>query len=112
MFKLCIVLISLFLSAAVFAAMRDPTQPPGYEAPASGRVTLDNLQVTSVIFSPKRKLVYVNGQYLKEGQTIQNVKVVNIKPGEAKFRDLSTGKDFTVPVFDDSIKISTGEVKE
>ena len=64
---------------------RDPTRPLGYQVVAgkANSVKDADLRLSSVLISAQRKLAIINGQSLREGQTIpgtQGVVLVGIYP--------------------------------
>lgn len=64
---------------------RDPTRPLGYQVVAgkTSAVKDADLHLSSVLISAQRKLAIINGQSLREGQTIpgtQGVVLVGIYP--------------------------------
>lgn len=63
---------------------RDPTRPLGYQS-ASGKggvAKAAQLRLSSVLISAQRKLAIINGQSLREGQSIpgSNATLVSIHP--------------------------------
>jgi MSHA biogenesis protein MshK len=53
--------------SAMAESLRDPTQPLGYRAAASQPVRLN---LNSILISEERKLAIINGQQLRENDTI------------------------------------------
>lgn len=64
--------------------LRDPTTPLGYAAgPLMETHHQKNLTLDSVLIGPRRKLVIINGESLREGQQIpgsEGIKVRRILP--------------------------------
>jgi len=64
---------------------RDPTRPLGYSVvgKGSGKANAVELRLSSVLISAQRKLAIINGQSLREGQTIpgsNGITLASIKP--------------------------------
>ena len=81
---------TLMLTAqpAMAAVLSDPTQPAHYSAPASGglaaRAYGPVLQSTFV--SPERKRAVIDGKSVGVGDTINDARVVDIRPYEVVLR--------------------------
>lgn len=65
----------LLLSAAMAVAenVADPTRPLQYSAPVAGAVQDQGIELTSILIAHDRKLVIINGQTLRELQTVKGV---------------------------------------
>lgn len=78
-FKLKVIVLALLLLPCVANALRDPTRPLGYEKKA----VEESYRLQSVLIGGNRKLAVINGERLKEEQTISHsngVKVIKIEP--------------------------------
>ena len=51
----------------------DPTRPLQYSAPATGSTQEQSIELTSILIASDRKLVIINGQTLRELQTVKGV---------------------------------------
>ena len=77
MLKKSIIIITLLLTSVSYAQLRDPTQPATYYDMVKGN---HGLVITSILYSPHRRVAIVNEKHVQEGDEILNVKVVTIKP--------------------------------
>lgn len=74
----CLLALSLLLCAFMAAAddFVDPTRPLQYSAPATGEAEGQGIELTSILIANDRKLVIINGQTLRELQTVKGVGAV------------------------------------
>lgn len=70
--------LALFLYAVIAPAeeFSDPTRPLQYSAPVTGGVEGQGIELTSILIANDRKLVIINGQTLRELQTVKGVGAV------------------------------------
>ncbi|HWV16063.1 MAG TPA: general secretion pathway protein GspB [Cellvibrio sp.] len=60
----------------ISAATLDPTRPLGYEqSPANEKSVQQTIVLNSILISRDRKLAIINGQQLREGQSVKGVDV-------------------------------------
>lgn len=77
------ILISMCTNAddSASANVRDPTSPLGFISKSESVVGAPQFDLSSILISPSRKLAFINGNALREGQTVpgaDNVKVQRI----------------------------------
>ncbi len=78
MFKLshfCLLLVVLVNGAQAQEAVTDPTKPLGYSGGA-GTVAggaQETIQLTSILIAEDRKVAIINGQSLRENQTLKGI---------------------------------------
>lgn len=84
-----LVLVGLSLAGAVPHAaaqqLRDPTRPPVFIAPRASSLEpaqSSELVLQTVLISPERRHVVINGRLLSIGQSISGLKVVAINESE------------------------------
>lgn len=74
MFRYLLMLPLLFSAFAASAEdIADPTRPLQYSAPVAGATQEQGIELTSILISQDRKLAIINGQTLRELQTIKGV---------------------------------------
>lgn len=75
---LCILALALIsFSGLVRAELMDPTRPPDFNI--SGHVGVNALKVDAIVYSKERKIAVINGMPLREGQTFEGNRVVEIE---------------------------------
>lgn len=85
LFRLILCVSILSVSASVFgnekiaARLKDPTQPLGYKASAKRK---PSLKLQAIFLGGNRKEAIVNGQSVKEGDTVFGKRIVKIKQKE------------------------------
>jgi MSHA biogenesis protein MshK len=77
-------LVSLLLSLAAFAQLRDPTRPPGYMNSDSAIIT--TWQLDAVIIAKDRKIAIINGQSIKIGEKISTYQLIDIQPNSVQLQ--------------------------
>jgi len=91
-------------------SLRDPTRPVDnasmffYEQEEEGAF---GIRINSIIVATDRKIVMINGQYLREGDKINGVTVTNIYFDAIRVQD-STGERFVVKMPYSGIKTIDG----
>jgi MSHA biogenesis protein MshK len=66
-------LLLLGAVAQVSAQVADPTKPLGFSGATGGAVNADDgIKLTSILISSERKVAIINGQVLKENQSLKN----------------------------------------
>jgi MSHA biogenesis protein MshK len=94
-------LITLFLSKAVYAELKDPTRPPGY---INGTTTaISTWELDAVIISKERTVAIINGEVVKVGDQIAGNRLVSIGPYSVQLES-GDGK-ITLFLLDSSLKI-------
>lgn len=79
MFKFSYFSLSFILCIATFAQAQeqviDPTKPLGFSASATGEGAnaQESIQLTSILISSERKVAIINGQAVKENQTVKGI---------------------------------------
>ena len=77
--------VASVVSAAAAQQLRDPTRPPAFVAPTTTGEAPDqksNLVLQTVLISPERRNVVINGKLLVLGQSISGQKVIAIYESE------------------------------
>ena len=97
--SLCCLLIAV--SDVHAATMADPTRPyPEFKkqggVSASSKVQKSAMTLESVIVGQKRKIAFINGKRLREGQSINGSKILKIHSNEVVV--LHQGKTITLPL--------------
>jgi hypothetical protein len=100
MFKNFLLLICAFAVSLGYASSRDPTCPPGIAA-SNGMISGD-LQIKSIIISPRTKIVVIGDRYLTIGDEIMGVRIVAIDKDTVTFQ----GKNgrFVIAMFHPIVK--------
>ncbi|HZP94363.1 MAG TPA: hypothetical protein VFB20_16000 [Burkholderiales bacterium] len=72
------------IPAALAQQLRDPTRPPSFMATASGAYAVpeSGLVLQTVLISPERRAVIINGRLLHLGEGIAGLKVAEIRESE------------------------------
>jgi len=78
-----------FLVSVSANALEDPTEPPPHLQVLEELITLDVLDVepvlelnlSSILISPKRRLAVINGETVMLGGFINDIQVLSIEPG-------------------------------
>ncbi len=98
-------LLNILSSTGIAQLARDPTRPVAYQS-GDTNVEVDNssIKVNAIIQGKKRRFALVNGVYLHEGETKDGIEVMTINEEAVMFKNLTTGKYFTVEVFNASIR--------
>ncbi len=77
MFKNVFNALLLFVSLAAHAqdSVTDPTKPLGFAAGAgaAGKSTQETIQLTSILIAEDRKIAIINGQAMRESQTLKGI---------------------------------------
>lgn len=83
----------------VFAQpLRDPTRPPLLAAPTGAPVVRkSDLVLQTVLISPERRAVIINGRLLRLGEDISGMQLMSISEGEVKLR--GRGESRTLHLF-------------
>lgn len=77
MSRFLLILPVLFYAALALAGdIADPTRPLQYSAPVAGGTQDQGIELTSILIANDRKLVIINGQTLRELQTVKGVGAV------------------------------------
>lgn len=77
----CIGLMVTAAGPAVAGDLRDPTRPPeGGQARPADPAPSAALQLDFLVASAGRRLARINGQWVREGETVDGAKVLRIKP--------------------------------
>jgi len=63
----------------------DPTRPPAVASPSSTSTRV-HWQVTSILFSPQRRVAVVNGRLVTEGEEVDGARVLTIRPASVELR--------------------------
>lgn len=85
LYKLILCVSILSVSVSVFGdekrsgRLTDPTQPLGYNASAKRK---PSLKLQAIFWGPDRKEAIVNGQSVKEGDSVLGKRIVKIKQKE------------------------------
>ncbi len=85
LFRLILCVSILSVNASVFGkenstgSLKDPTQPIGYSASAKRK---PSLKLQAIFWGANRKEAIVNGQSVKEGDTVLGKRIVKIKQKE------------------------------
>ena len=107
----------LFLAGALFflgmvlfipesyAYLRDPTKPPTESPEQMGGLSQDQLVLTSILYSPKRKVAIVNGQAMQIGDTIGGFKLMAIYQDHVDFQGARSGQ-FIVSLYNASVDLT------
>lgn len=88
-----LMLMLLIVVGAVGATLQDPTRPTTAIVQGEGSY---GIIVSSILYSHERHIAIINGEYVKEGDTVQGAKVIKIRPDSVVFR--SEQKEFYIPV--------------
>ncbi len=80
-----LILISLSSSSVLAATLQDPTQPADATvAPIiSGQA---GLALTSILISPQRRIAIINGQVVKAGDMIADMKIIQIERNQVRLQ--------------------------
>ena len=76
-------------------ALRDPTQPTR-TVPVATPVAVSKLKVSAVFVSAARRVAIVNGQRVREGDTVAGATVSKIEAGKVSF--VRQGNTLVVPL--------------
>jgi hypothetical protein len=98
-----LLLLTAFQLVFAVTLSNDPTRPPNYRGESYG-LTLNNIRLGSVLYSNTRKAALINGKLWALGDKTQNIELVKIDKNQVTLKDLNTGKEFTVSVFNHSIR--------
>lgn len=77
--------VASVVTAAAAQQLRDPTRPPTYISPsttAEAQEPKSDLVLQTVLISPERRNVVINGRLLALGQSISGLKVIAIYESE------------------------------
>lgn len=74
---LIVLLTCEYVSAKELRAVIDPTRPLGYRASS---IQKSPLKLQAIFWGQGRKEAIVNGQSVKEGDSVQGKRIVQIKP--------------------------------
>ncbi len=83
---LIIFAVSLSVWAVNADQLQDPTKPYDWGVTQAGKdqdaeeEELPELKLSSIIYSVQRRLAIINGQMVKEGDVVDQAKVIRIKP--------------------------------
>jgi hypothetical protein len=108
MYKIIGILILFGLATFAYAALHDPTCPPGMTQPHNGSARGD-LQIQSIIITAHKKTVIIGDRHLTIGDKIMGAKIVAIDQDTVTLQGQS-GK-FTIALFHPIIKtpVKNGE---
>ncbi|MFE8072921.1 general secretion pathway protein GspB [Marinobacteraceae bacterium S3BR75-40.1] len=77
----------LLLGAVSVWALQDPTRPPDFSAPAPKQAApKPEYTLESILVSPSRRIVVINGEVLAEGERLDTLVVQRIKEDEVVVR--------------------------
>ena len=95
------------------AILHDPTRPPADVAPAAdgdsiAPVAAGGAALTTILFSPNRKLAIINGQVVRVGEHIGGIEVLSITANAVHVRDSNQqGKEYTLMLYNQPVKVKT-----
>ncbi|WP_241956505.1 hypothetical protein [Marinobacter maroccanus] len=69
---------SLAVCVGAAHALQDPTRPPGTQATVAKPAPERALALDSILFSKDRRVAVIEGEALREGQGVDNVRVIRI----------------------------------
>jgi hypothetical protein len=99
--RIVIFILIAIMSGAVYAELRDPTQPPGFITGDEGFISV--WQLDAVIIARDRAVAIINGEPIKVGEQIKGNRLVNISPYSVQLEGVD-GK-MTLFLLDNSLKI-------
>lgn len=83
-------LLCLSAVQSVAAPLEDPTRPPSFVGSASGDDATQNVapvwRVNSILISKQRRMAVVNGKTVKQGDQVDNARVIRISPTAVTLR--------------------------
>ncbi len=97
-------LLPLAATATGAAPLPDPTRPPTLAAPRTESAPATAWRLTSILFSPSRRVAIINGQPAAEGDVVKGATVIAIRADAVDLRR-HDGRRFTV-------HLETGLVKQ
>lgn len=108
-----LLLLNGALSLAEPVSLRDPTQPPAEIGTAviesNPGIAYEGVRLTTILFSPQRKLAIINNQIAQIGDKVGDIQVLAITPQSVRVRDLKQqGQEFTLTLANPVVKVITG----
>lgn len=79
-----IVISTLFFSSVLVAEWQDPTRP---STEAFSVLDMKHLELQAILISPTRRLAEINGQWVREGQQVGDIKILKIDPNTVQLED-------------------------
>ncbi|WP_148861639.1 general secretion pathway protein GspB [Marinobacter fonticola] len=61
-------------------ALDDPTRPSGFQAPVEAPAPQATFSLESIMIGGGKRLAVINGQMVREGQTLESARVVRVTP--------------------------------
>ena len=82
--KIILLLISVIFAGSGFAAdvkLQDPTKPPGFAIPKSGKKVQTNFRLSEIRIANDERQAVINGKRLTKGNTIAGYRLKKIEVG-------------------------------
>lgn len=90
--KVTTYLLALMLAVSTYAG-QDPMRPPSWIKQKSiSKVKSGSIKLQQILISKDRKVVIINNQILKEGQSISGMKITKIEATQVMFRRAGVNK--------------------
>ena len=77
-FLLLGVVFGFFVTPA--QALDDPTRPSGFQAPVQASKPEASFSLDSIMIGAGKRLAVINGQMVREGQSLEQARVVRVTP--------------------------------
>lgn len=72
--------------AALAEVLDDPTRPPGYRLPGSGKATVRGWHLSGIWIRDGQRLALINGRMVRPGQRIDGAQLVSVGPTGVRLR--------------------------
>lgn len=105
-----VLLAAWLLALPVQAQFDDPTRPPSFSGLASGAAQDSGApawQLSSILVSPQRRLAIINGKTVRQGDHINNARVLKIRITGVTLR--TSKETFTVKLLPVRVKTTRQE---